>query len=421
MAYTKQVWADSPATSSPISAARLTHMEDGIYEAQTQWPERTLTLPYSNGGLGGSVATALSAATAGSFRFVVKLPVTVTQWRIKIRHWDYNQTSKTAGTLKKLIVGTHARATTGTNLETGSFTGNTATTIVSTDQTIPGTSGSWYSSPWVSVANGYSAGDLFTADVEYLVAIGYTLASSTALSTGAGRAWHWTNSTSATDPTIAGSGATQQYTPFDWVIEYQCTTRRKVCLVVGDSISEGISGSNSALSSTPLWRNAFNLWAAKNGRLIVNISLAGIQLTNMATSPASNYVWTRQDLVGYTVDEIVISGGSNDFSPGGRTLAQMQADTLTLVNYMVGTLGMTAAKIYLATILARGTTNDSVRVSFNEWISQIPTFATGVIDWDGALIGTSATALRDQLTPDAIHPSWLGMIVQADQLGMSLP
>lgn len=421
MAYSKTNWVDTPSTATPISAANLNHMEAGIYEAETQWPERTLTLPHSNGGLGGSVATALGAATAGSVRFVVKLPVTVTQWRIKIRHWDYNQTTKTVGTLKKLIVGTHARATTGSNLETGSFTGSTATTIVSTDQTIPGTSGSWYTGPWVSVANGYASGDLFQADVEYLVAFGYTLASSTALSTGAGRGWHWTNSTSATDPTQAGSGATQQYIPFDWVIEYTCTTRRKVCLVVGDSISEGISGSNSALSSTPLWRNAFNLWAQKSNRLIVNVSLAGIQLTNMATTPSTNYVWTRQDLVGYTVDEIAITAGSNDFSPGARTLANMQADTLTIVNYLVTTLGMTSAQIYLATILARGATNDSVRLSWNEWVSQIPTFADGVIDFDGALRGTTAQNLVDQYTPDSIHPSWLGMCVMADQLRISMP
>ena len=33
MTYTKQTWADSPATSSPISAARLGHLEDGIEAA----------------------------------------------------------------------------------------------------------------------------------------------------------------------------------------------------------------------------------------------------------------------------------------------------------------------------------------------------------------------------------------------------
>jgi hypothetical protein len=33
MTYTKQTWADSPATTTPISAARLGHVEDGIEAA----------------------------------------------------------------------------------------------------------------------------------------------------------------------------------------------------------------------------------------------------------------------------------------------------------------------------------------------------------------------------------------------------
>jgi hypothetical protein len=33
MTYSKQTWADTPATTSPISAARLGHMEDGIEAA----------------------------------------------------------------------------------------------------------------------------------------------------------------------------------------------------------------------------------------------------------------------------------------------------------------------------------------------------------------------------------------------------
>ncbi|WP_280448471.1 SGNH/GDSL hydrolase family protein [Nocardia brasiliensis] len=416
MAYTKTTWANSPSTSTPLSAANLNKMEDGIFEAVTQNPLRAMTLPYSNGGLGGSVATSLASATAGSDRFVVKLPANVTQWRIKFRNWDYAQTSKTAATLKKLIVGKHARATTGTALETGSFVGSSATTIVSTDQTIPG-NGTWYTSPWVT-----AAGDTFEAGVEFLVGFGWTISPSTVVQTGAGRSWHWTNSTSGSDPTVAGSGATQTYSPFDWVIEYQLTTRNRVCLVIGDSISEGIMGSNSALASTPLWRNPFNLWAERTDRLVVNLSLAGVGLTHFATTPASNYLWTRQDLstANYTIDQVVISAGSNDFSPASRTLSQMQADTLTIVSYLQSTLGITAP-IALATIIARGATNDAVRLTWNEWVSQVPTFASGVIDFDGALRGTTAQSLVAQYTPDDIHPSWLGAHVMADQLCVALP
>jgi hypothetical protein len=130
------------APSSPPHTATKGYIDDLVYG-----PSRTMTLPYTNGGLGGSVATSLASATAGSDRFVVKLPVATSQWRIKIRNWDINNTTKTAATLKKLIFGVHARQTATPAAETGSFLGSAATTIVATDQTIPGTSGTWYTGP----------------------------------------------------------------------------------------------------------------------------------------------------------------------------------------------------------------------------------------------------------------------------------
>ncbi|MCM6777933.1 SGNH/GDSL hydrolase family protein [Nocardia sp. CDC159] len=394
---------------------------DVLYDQQLYTPKRTMTLSHSNGGLGGSVATTLSAGTAGSYRFVVKLPCNVDQWRIGLRNQEYSAGAKNSATLKKLIVGKHARSTSGTWGETGDFVGGTATTIVSTDQTIPGSSGTgYYFSPWVSVANGFSADDLFTADTEFLVGVGYTFGSLTSLQTGAGRAWWWSNSTSGTTPGTAGSGATQTYIPFDWKIEYTTTTRRKVCVVVGDSISEGIAGGNSSLSSTSLWRNAVEQWAARTGRIIVNLSLAGVGYVHFATSPATNYLWTRRDITAHPVDEVLLSAGSNDWSQASRTLANMQADVTTIVNYIQSTLGL-SPKFYMATNLARGATGDAVRLTFNEWISSYPTFCSEVIDWDGATRGTSAQNLVDQYTPDSIHPSWLGNIAMRDVLLAALP
>ena len=36
MAYSKQIWENAPSTNSPLSADRLNHMEDGIYNAYNQ-------------------------------------------------------------------------------------------------------------------------------------------------------------------------------------------------------------------------------------------------------------------------------------------------------------------------------------------------------------------------------------------------
>ncbi|MBF6326609.1 SGNH/GDSL hydrolase family protein [Nocardia cyriacigeorgica] len=377
-------------------------------------PQRSLTLPHTNGGLGGTVTASLASATAGSARFVVKLPSTVTRWRFKIRHLDINQTAKTAGTLKKLVVGKHDRATTGAALETGSFVGGAATTIVATDQTIPG-DGTWYTSPWVS-----AAGDVFEKDTEFLVAFGYTFAASTVVQTGAGRAWHWTNSTSATDPTVSGAGATSRFIPFDWIVEYDVTTRNKVTLVIGDSISETTTGSNSAIEPTSLWMGPFPLWAARTGRQIVNLSLAGIALEHFTLAGAiGDYLWDRQgNLATMGIDEVIISAGSNDITTG-RTLAQIQG-YIDSIRTRLATYGITAP-IYMATILARGTTGNTVRLSYNEWISARPTFCTDVIDFDGATRGITATSLVDQYTPDNIHPSRLGCVAMADKLCDVLP
>lgn len=377
--------------------------------------KRSLTgLMHSNGGLGGTVATTLSAATAGSYRFIVNLPFGVTRWRLHLRNWEFAQTSKTAATLKTLIAGFHAPLTTGTGLDTGDYQGSSATTIVSTDQTIPGT-GTWYTAPWVSTVGATPDGTN-----QLLIGVGYTFGSSTALQTGAGRAWHWTNATSAVTAATAASGSTQQYVPFDYRFEYEVATRRKVVLVIGDSIHEGISGSNSALVSTPIWRNAVETWAARTNRIIINLSLAGIALTHYAATPATNYIWLRRDLTAHPIDEILICAGSNDFS-SSRTLAQMQADVLTILTYLRTTLGFSSAPVYLASLLARGATGDAVRLTYHEWISQLPFDTDGVIDFNGVTRGTSAQAIWPEYESDSIHPSWYGNRAMAGELMDILP
>ncbi len=401
-----------PAPAADPDAARWVDLQDRAPLP----PLRTVTLPFSNGGLGGSVTASIASATAGSARFAVKLPVTVDRWRIKLRNRDLNWTAKNPATLKALVVGLHDRATTGAALETGSFVGGAATTIVNTDQTIPG-DGTWYTSPWVS-----TLGAVFEADTEFLVGFGYTFAASTSVQTGCGRAWHWTNATSATTPSTSGAGATARFIPFDWVIEYEATARNRVTLVIGDSISEGITGSSTALEPTSLHLNPFNLWAARTRRCIVNLSLAGITLAHFAlATDIGNYLWQRQgDLSLIDFDEVIISAGSNDiFTNANQSLAQMQSSIDTIRTRLAG-YGITAP-IYIGTLLARGATRNEIRIAYHEWLAARPTFVEDVIDFDGATRGTSATAIMPQYTSDSIHPSRLGCIAMADQLTAVMP
>lgn len=378
---------------------------DTLADAQALNPLRTFTFPNTNGGLGGTVTAAIATATAGSYRQAIQVPSEVTAWRMKFRNWDYSQSAKTAASLQALIVGTHDRPLSGTSLESGSFAGGVASTVVGSAQTIPG-NGTWYTSPDMTL----------TGDV--LIGMGYTFGSTTSVQTGAGKAWHWTNSTSATTAATAGSGATARYIPFDWITEFDITTRKRVTLVIGDSISEPTTGTSSALEPTSLSFGPFPIWAERTGRLIVNMSLAGIALTHYATTPASNYLWLRQALTGYPIDEIIISAGSNDFN-SGRTLAQMQADVTTVISYLRG-LGITAP-IYATTLLARGTTGNAVRLAWHDWLASGPSWLTDIIDFDGATRGLTATSLVAQWTADNIHPSRLGCVVMADQLQTVLP
>ncbi|MFF4027026.1 SGNH/GDSL hydrolase family protein [Nocardia elegans] len=392
-------------------------------------PLITRTLSYTNGGLGGSVATSpWASGTTGSWRFVVKLPETTTQWRIKLRNYDTGSAAtKTALTGKKIIHGDHSRVlAAGSNGSTGSFIGSTATTIVGADFTIPG-DGSWYTSPWVT-----ASADQFSAGVEHLVGINVTAASSLAVQAGCGRAWWWSNATSGADPTIAGSAATNQttYIPVDWVIEYQVTSWRKAYLFVGDSICEGIMGSRNATPSpTPLWRNYPNLWAASNNALVTNISLAGITANafSFTTIPA----WSRVDHSGAAYDAAVIALGSNDLSTGLRTLAQLQADILTTITNVRAVVGSTKP-IYVATIIARTmasngttpnqTTWESYRNDYNSWLVEGGAGVDGVIDMDAATRGTSTSTLwPTYVTTDNIHPAYLGNQQMATALAMTIP
>lgn len=73
MAYTKQTWANLVAGGTPLSAARLSHMEDGIEAAHLL--ERVLVM----GKAGAVAATETDAAD-----FLMVVPFNMTLKRIKV-------------------------------------------------------------------------------------------------------------------------------------------------------------------------------------------------------------------------------------------------------------------------------------------------------------------------------------------------
>lgn len=68
MAYAKQVWRDSETGGTPITAARLNHMEDGIEENSQNWDSISPVVLFSNDSpvMGNDVTLSESAANFSS-------------------------------------------------------------------------------------------------------------------------------------------------------------------------------------------------------------------------------------------------------------------------------------------------------------------------------------------------------------------
>lgn len=444
MAYSQQTWTDSPSTASPISAARLNVMEDGIAASASSlryYPSVTRTLSFSNGGQGGQsayfvggAATTLASVTNLSFRLPFRLPATTTAWRIKIR--NYNSSTSANGTnsltIDSIKVGQATVQTVGTAGPTGNFLGSTATTVA-TSGTIPNTT-SYYTSSDIT-----AGGDQVLDNTDWLIAIACHGSSQT-LQTGIGKVWRWADTTSAVNAATASSGGTVDWVPLDVVIEYDTTSRKKALLVLGDSIPEGSQGPCFALAGTsstgaatnivptPLYDRFWDQWAAQRGDWMVqNHSLYGITAQTLVSSSHTEY--TRQSTGSAHFDAAVIAIGCNDMALA-RTLAQIQADwtsCLTNIRAIVGT----TVPIYTVNFTPySGATagKEEVRKRFNQWLSQRPYGIAGVIDADKQLsvpLAASgyqtASNMDAHLTCDAVHPSYQGTTAYIKAISAVIP
>ncbi|QIS05922.1 hypothetical protein F5X71_29680 [Nocardia brasiliensis] len=377
----------------------MNYIEDGIAGAYAS--EKTRIISYCNGGMDQTVAPNITVSTQAGFRTSIKLPVSTRRWRVKLRNFGMTGASKTALTGKGVRFGEAARVTTGngTTSRTGGFVANSATTIVSGDFPIPG-DGSWYYTPWVTTP--------LEAGREYLLAIGYTVSSSTSVQTTIGECFYWTSAASALDPTVTSGSSIPAGIPIDFVVEFECVSARSAWLFIGDSIAEGVMGSPGTSASSivpqPIWRSYPQLWATRNDALVLNMSMAGIMTPQFNSYPE---FFSRLDLAGAQLDGAVIATGSNDFNQG-RTLAQFQGDVSALMAKVRTTIG--DKPIYLCTTIPRSSTGYAERSAANRWMATLPYGAAGVVDMDGTLRtwNGSSYVLEDDYTCDTIHPSFLG-------------
>lgn len=435
MAYSQQVWADSPATSSPLSAARLNHMEDGIAAAKVDNPLVTRTLSYSNGGQNSSLSSYLSVTrtvTGTNFgaRIAFRAPDDITSYSIKLR--NYNAFSSANGasalTLDGMTIGAMTAPSTGAIAQTGNFNGGAGTSLA-TSGTIPNTSS------FLTIAG---SGTL-SEDVDYVLGISFHAAASTTLLAGIGQCWYWSNSTSAHNPATAASGATSaaQFIPLDIVIEYTTTTRKRAFLVVGDSIPEGAQGINyylngaTNLQPTPLHLGYVEQWARRRADVLVQRHcLFGSTAQTWANSSYDGYTRMSTGSSGGW-DGAILTLGCNDIAGGTTysTLLGYYASCITNVRAIVGN----SVPLYVVNIMpeafATGTNSkEYYRYQMNEYLGQLPAGVTACIDADSAIRGwltsggTVATNNMDYaLTSDGIHPSRQGTIRLADALAAAIP
>lgn len=392
-----------------------------------QHPLTSRRLSYSNGGIGGQNTSYVSGAstqitlTNAGARIPIRLPCTTTGWRLKLRNYDsLLSAAKTPLTLDGIVMGAMASATNGAVAQTGSFAGNTATTIVNTSAAIPG-DGTYYTPQWVT-------GPQFQAGKDYLLGIAFHAPSSLAMQTGIGQCWYWSDNTSAINPSIGGSAATNSssWIPIDWVLEYQVTSRQRAFLIIGDSISEGTTGPAYALTGsatnaapTPLWHRFWDRWGARRNIIV--------QTNALYASPAStwanpNYTgWTRQDPSGGAFDGAVIALGANDIK-GGQTVSQLQTNYVSCINNLRAIVG-TTVPIYAVNVQAESMTStaESYRLQFNNWLAELPAGITDVIDFESEMRDYYTNVLDTQLTCDTVHPSYQGQAKLTDILLAAIP
>lgn len=421
--YVPQVWEDEPAETSAVSAARLNHMEAGIAAAQVAKVPVTRTMCYSNGGQGGLTtviggsATAITVNTVCSIRIPIRLNCDTDSWTLKLRMYNAltGATTSYNATLDTVLWGTMTAAADGVVGQTGTFTGNAATTIFSGSQAISGTAA------YTSLSAVTNPSYQFQDGVDHMLAISFHTAASQSVMIGVGQCWRWTT-TAGVDPTQAGSTATSaaSWIPIDWVLEYTTTNTKRAGFVVGDSIPEGTAGATGAtISPTPLWQRFWDQWATRKGDVMMQHNCLYASLAqNWASSSYNGWDRQRTDLGQW--DFAVIALGANDI-PSGRTLAQLQGDIASVITNVKTKVG-SSIPIYGVNVLPQNLTTDTVRTGYNNWLAQGPEGIDHMIDLDSQVRNADGKVIDTVLrTTDQIHLSYAGMRKVTDVLMGAVP
>lgn len=392
---------DDAVTKAKIQGAGeaggIATLDEGGRLPATQAPERRLIrASYTNGGQSSNAGTAITGVTQRGIRLRVVLPVATKRWRLRLRNYDSFATTPSAQSnlaLAGAVIGKHAF---GSLLApTWNYVAGTTKTINFSGTTIPGT-GPFLESPWIE-----ATADQLTENVEYILGVAYTAASSVTVLSGTGNCRLFTTATDALSGAISANTTVPGGVPLDVIVEYEAYTDRRIGLFIGDSNMEGVGTEGSFLAS---WHEAYPRLAAARGNTIANvIALAGTTSYSWGDAAMVNHArWKRVDLSTQTVDYAVISLGTNDIG-ASQNLGTYQSYGKLIVDKIKTEVGHDLP-IILATVPGVTTwSTDQVTLqgAYNAWLRQRPLNAQGLIDIQEAfsIRGGDATFL----TSDNVH------------------
>jgi lysophospholipase L1-like esterase len=353
----------------------------------------------------------------------VKLPVTTTQWRLKIANKGaLSDVQRTLGGSPQFTGAWYGDPSFAANLLAndrwgGDFTSTPAQVIASSALNADGSD--WWS-PWVTDPT-----KQFTAGRLHALSYGHN-------SPGASRYWDPVAaltvnaagaSAGAGAVSMASLGAPGTASALDIRLEYEFVTTGgpggvRHLVTIGDSITRGFVQSASDIWAHESWPGQVGL---RDGIAVTNIgvgtSQAGVgasgDLIGWSGGTGTEWRWTRADLTTTPPDMAIIKLGFNDvLANDGRTAATIQGNIKTVID-RVRALGI--KRVYLATLIPGNNVNEAMRGTINTWIGSVPYGVDGVFDFNRE-VGLQATpqTMDSALTNGFPHPNARGYSRMAD-------
>lgn len=429
MAYTPQTWADSPATSSPLSAARLNTMEAGIAGAHTLADAINGGNPLRKGVYTFDICN--NRAALGATPLTTRRPFILTQQpiraRVHIRGYDLIADTSTTGTISNVtcFIGPAAINADG-DLDAGKFSAAPVQILTATNMV----AGAEIITPWFTT--GPTGTVPITPYKRYLLSFGQTMTATDQIATGGGVHFYSFNAADAgaTAPTLTkavGQGFHSVY------IEYEFANWMApiIYTAAGNSLTGGAGNSRGEMDAWP------QQWARMNGGVAINLAAGGGWASMYgATSNRWNYYSTIDSAVPLAPDYLLfMASASSDIAGGDGSAGAIDIAQASLTAAVAKAQALFPnAKTVLTTLTPRVESTagalENARLAANAWLTGVthidaggpaglPFGAMACVDLEPLLSdGATPARLHTLVNLDNTHPNARGHYRIADALPM---